>query len=471
MLFNSLTFLIFALIFYIFWPIARRYNNIRWGYVVVASFLFYGWWDWRFIFLLAGTGLLDFCAGLSMTAWPRYKRVFLVVSLLGNIGSLVVFKYSGFISGNIDGVIRSLGFHSNLQSTLPNFFLVLPVGISFYTFQAMNYSLDVYKGKVQPTKNVLHFFTYLAMFPHLVAGPIVRASEMLPQLMRAPAIKEQDRWLGLKLVVQGYFKKVVIADTLAPMINKAFSAVVVPDSSVLWWTIVTAFAFQIYCDFSGYSDIARGLAKWMGYEFPLNFNHPYRARSLREFWTRWHISLSSWFRDYVYIPLGGGRLGEFRSHINMWVCMLLSGLWHGSSWNFILWGALHAFFLSVERLTNLSQRLQKIPGGRWIGTLIVLVEVWIGWVFFRAKTPGQAVEILKHMFGFGGRIMFGLGLTAGVFLALSIVYEMVSSVQSNKKIAGLAASANIHSILWLVMLVIACVYLRGPGVEFIYFQF
>ena len=286
MTFNSLIFIVFALFFFVVWPFVKKHSNARWGWLVLASFFFYGWWDWRFLFLIIGSGILDFYCALLLNrvSSPWSRKFVLILSLLGNIGSLAAFKYSGFIAENLDAFFATLGYHSTFAVSIPDFMLILPVGISFYTFQSMSYTIDVYRREITPTSNILHFFAYLAMFPQLVAGPIVRASDLLPQLKNDNDVSEQDRWDGTKLILFGFFKKMVIADTLAQKVNAAFDSPYPNSSSLFWWLIISAFAVQIYCDFSGYSDIARGLARWMGYRFPLNFNHPYTAKSLSEFW-------------------------------------------------------------------------------------------------------------------------------------------------------------------------------------------
>jgi alginate O-acetyltransferase complex protein AlgI len=335
----------------------------------------------------------------------------------------------------------------------------------------MSYTIDIYRKHLHPTKNVFHFFAYLSMFPQLVAGPIVRASELLPQLEKSHPTTEKERWEGLGLIVHGYFKKVVIADNLAPVVSAAFGATTPSESTLYWWVAITAFAFQIYCDFSGYSDIARGLARWMGYDFLVNFNHPYTASSIREFWSKWHISLSTWFRDYVYIPLGGARKGKTRSHIHMWITMVVSGLWHGAAWNFVIWGALHAFFLTVERITNWPDRLKKLYCGRIIATLIMLVEVWVSWVFFRAESFAQACYILKCMFSFKGGVSRPITFNAAVILCVVIIEEVYVYFRLDRtRFLSPAKWRVIHPLLWAI-LIWACIYFRGPGSEFIYFQF
>ena len=320
MLFNSLTFIIFSALFFLIWPLLKYNSNLRFIYITVASFIFYGWWDWRFLFLIIFSGLIDFIAGIYMFSHPRYKKFILWISLTMNIGCLGIFKYTHFISENIEKLFAALGM--NIQLLDPGFHIILPVGISFYTFQSMSYTIDIYKGELKPTKNIFHFFSYLSLFPQLVAGPIVRAKDLIPQMEKWHPVSEQERWNGTKLIVFGFFNKMVIADNLAPFVSTAFSNPSNTTSSIYWWVVILSFSIQIYGDFSGYSDIARGLAKWMGYNFRLNFNHPYSSTSIREFWTRWHISLSTWFRDYVYIPLGGSKNGMMKGLLCMWVTML-----------------------------------------------------------------------------------------------------------------------------------------------------
>ncbi len=471
MLFNSIEFLVFFAVVLAIWPLVRSRNNRRWAGLVAASLFFYGWWDWRFLFLLIGSGLIDYTAGLAMARCPRHRRAWLAVSIAGNLGTLATFKYLDFLIDNANGLLPLLG----IDLRFPRAGLILPIGISFYTFQSMSYTIDVYRERLEPTRNILHFFAYLAMFPQLVAGPIVRAAHLLPQLAETPHPTERDRWEGLRLIVHGYFKKVVIADTLAPVVGAAFGATTVVDSGLYWWVIMTMFALQIYGDFSGYSDIARGLARWMGYDFPLNFNHPYIASSFRDFWGRWHISLSTWFRDYVYIPLGGSRRGSRSAHVNMWLTMVISGLWHGAAWTFVGWGALHALYLSIERLTDWPRRLACLPGGRHLATALVFVLVVVAWVFFRAESFGQAWSVLALMFNVG-RLDPGpirelihwrdlLPVAAMGLYHLYLYFGLDSVRWPEWNLRPLLQPAVLAVLIW------ACIFLRGPGNAFIYFQF
>ena len=307
MSFNSITFLVFISLFFLFWPLVKRKQNTRFLFIIFSSFVFYGWWDWRFLFLILFSGLVDYFAAIFIAKQPKRARFYLILSLCVNLASLSVFKYSTFIASQIETFLQFADVTIDLQNELPPFTLILPVGISFYTFQSMSYTIDVYNGKLKPTNNILHFFSYLVMFPQLVAGPIVRAKDFLSQLTINRKISGLEFWNGIKLILLGYFQKTVLADNLGVFVDTAFAGV---DnlSGIYWWIVMSCFAFQIYFDFSGYSQIARGLAKLMGYHFRMNFNHPYLATSLKDFWSRWHISLSTWFRDYVYIPLGGGKI-------------------------------------------------------------------------------------------------------------------------------------------------------------------
>jgi len=473
MLFNSLAFIIFAAVFFAGWPLLNRRNTTRWIYLVAASFFFYGWWDWRFLLLILFSGFIDYFAALAMVHRPGRRKMFLIASILGNVGSLAVFKYLDFFVGNVNWAMSFLGTETSIRPLN----LILPVGISFYTFQSMSYTIDVYRGRLEPTRNVFHFFAYLAMFPQLVAGPIIRAAHLLPQLKHVMPSTKKKRWEGTELVVYGFFKKVVVADTIGPIVDSAFAMDTPMASSSFWWAIMIMFAFQIYCDFSGYSDIARGLARWMGYDFGLNFDHPYGSVSMRDFWGRWHISLSSWFRDYLYIPLGGSRRGISPGHRNMWIVMLIAGLWHGAAWTFICWGVIHAFYLSVERLTNWPKKLCSLRGGRGVCAVLIFVMVLISWVFFRAESFSQAGTVLARLFDFAHvRLSFSdvrsvltiKALLLTVLMMARQVYIHLGFHTSSWSRSGLVVAAR---PVLVSLLIVTCVFFRGPGAAFIYFQF
>ncbi len=446
-----------------------RFLKKRWAYIVAASFFFYGWWDWRFLLLLIFSGLIDYAAALGMRWRPDWKKQLLIFSLAGNIGSLAVFKYSGFVASNLDALLGWLGFSVGLYARVPEFTLILPVGISFYTFQSMSYTIDVWRGKLEPTKNILHFFSYLAFFPQLVAGPIIRATDLLPQLKEVPRTSEEDRWEGVKFMILGFFKKMVLADNLAPFVTQAFAVGNSLPSAPYWWLAASAFGLQIYFDFSGYSDIAIGLGRLLGYRFKTNFNHPYVSTSLQEFWSRWHISLSTWFRDYVYIPLGGNRQGALASYAFLSVTFISSGLWHGAAWTFVIWSALHALFISLEKLTGWPARLRRLYGGRQIVWFLIMAQVTLAWVFFRAESFSQALAIVKRMFWSS----LNFSVLDSVFISIftiGILFEAGVLLLPRLKIPipalKLAAEISI-----LALLITATIFFRGLPQEFIYFQF
>lgn len=474
MLFNSLAFLLFFILFFSVWFFVKKQDKYRWICIVVFSFIFYGWWDWRFLLLILFSGGVDYFMGLAMERLPAQKRWWLGISLVANIGSLAIFKYSGFIANSIEYWAACLGFSIDLYGKLPAFSLVVPVGISFYTFQSMSYTLDIYRNQLRPSKNIWHFFAYLSMFPQLVAGPIVRAKDLLQQLKKDQKVSVVQVWFGLRLMVYGFFQKVVLADNLAPLVNQAFWGVNTQPSVFFWWMVMLAFSFQIYFDFAGYSSIARGLAKLMGYQFKANFNHPYHALSLREFWARWHISLSKWFRDYLYIPLGGGRTKAWKAHRNMWITMLISGLWHGPALNFIIWGAIHAICLSLERLSKWPHYLHQFWLGRCLAWGIVFVQVLVAWVFFRATDFNQAMTIVMNLFSVnleGTNLIIEQYFNAIIFLTLGIGVEVWYYVKRQYPSIRRATNNVAYDSLSMAILIGLCIYFRGPASEFIYFQF
>jgi alginate O-acetyltransferase complex protein AlgI len=473
MTFISVVFLIFAAVFFTVWrfvpPEAKR---TRWLTLIVASSVFYGWWNWRFLFLLAGTGAVDFLAGLAMVKYPARKKLLLVGSMACNIGVLGLFKYLGFFLRSLDAVV---GFAAP-GAHVPVVSLLLPIGISFYTFQSMSYTIDVYKGHLKPTRDPLHFFAMISLFPHLVAGPILRARRILPQLADMKRPTDEQRWDGATLIATGYFKKVVLADNLAPAVAQAFAAPTVQHASLYWWAIVSMFMMQLYFDFSGYTDIARGLAKWMGIEFPVNFRHPYFATSLRDFWQRWHISLMSWWMEYVYGALGAARKGELKGHRNLWITMLLSGLWHGAAWTFVLWGGLHAFYLSLERIFRIPNRLRALPGGAFLAWLLLIAQVWISAPLFRGQSLLQAVQIMGAMLDVthpGLQAALAIGKLNLLMLLLAVVSEVVlwSSSVWMPRVVARPRLRTIAEPAVFAFVAAACIFLRGPGSAFVYFQF
>lgn len=444
----------------------------RWVGLTVFSCLFYGWWDWRFLLLLLFSGSIDYGAALAMERWKNQRKLWLGVSLVGNLGSLAIFKYSGWLAQVLDDTAALLGGEWDCYSQLPEFTLILPVGISFYTFQSMSYTIDVYKGDLRPTRNVWHFFAYLSLFPQLVAGPIVRAKHLLQQLAAPPTVSWVRIWYGLRLMVYGFFQKMVLADNLAPVVNLAFDNYQNYTDTWYWWMVMVAFSLQIYFDFAGYSAIARGLARLMGYRFRQNFDHPYHAHSLQDFWRRWHISLSTWFRDYVYIPLGGGRGSTTQLHRNIWITFLLSGLWHGAAYHYVLWGIVHAFGWSLERWGRVPQRLKRFRGGKSLGHLLVLVFVIQTWLLFRAESLTQIQYILGCMWcPTTGTLEWNHYFNAWVFIGWGILIEIWYALKRHSSKLRGWTRRPLYEMITMVLLIVACVYLRGAASEFVYFQF
>ena len=380
----------------LFWCLRShwRWQNVL---LLVASYFFYGWWDARFLFLIAGSTVVDFLVGLQLARTPQKSRrqVWLGVSLAFNLGMLGWFKYAGFLVDQWVSAWASVGVQMDPMTAK----VILPVGISFYTFQTLSYSIDVYRRRLEPCRDPVAFATYVAFFPQLVAGPIERATRLLPQMLGPRTVSSTSIRMGWRLICWGIFKKVVIADSAAVYANAAFA-----DSGwsgPLMVLGVVAFALQIYGDFSGYSDIAIGTARLFGIRLRSNFRFPYFSRDLGEFWRRWHVSLNTWFRDYLYIPLGGSRKGRGRALFNVAVVFLVSGLWHGADWKFVTWGAVHALCFVPLFLTGSNRRPEQVwhwsdvPRALW-----TFAVVCFAWVFFRANDLGHALEVL-------GRILSG----------------------------------------------------------------
>jgi D-alanyl-lipoteichoic acid acyltransferase DltB (MBOAT superfamily) len=423
MLFNSFQFLIFYLVLfpiYFALPPSRR-----WMLLLAASLYFYAAYAPINMLLLMITLIVDYLAGRGMErAESRSSRLAIVgISLATNLGILFTYKYLGFVVDSINAALSSLGLPLFDPSVIVRFFnavlgplglplvddyhLALPVGISFYTFQSMSYVLDAYRRDVKVERNPLIYFTYVTFFPQLVAGPIERADNLLPQFHRTTRFEFERIRQGLQIALWGMFKKVVIADSISSVVNTVYAD---PErfSGPSLFVATLFFAIQIYCDFSGYSDIAIGVAKMLGFDLMTNFKQPYLARSIADFWQRWHISLTTWFRDYVYIPLGGNRVSPGKWARNVAIVFLLSGIWHGANWTFVIWGGLHAIYFLIGRFTEGTRaRLITILRLRWIPGLVPFLEwaltmlmVLVGWVFFRAANVGQAVYVTTHMFDF-----------------------------------------------------------------------
>lgn len=380
MIFNSVTFLVFFILFYIIYWLANNFFEIkiRNGLIILASYLFYGWWDWRFLSLIIISSFTDFFIGyqLNKSACKRNRKLLLAISLFVNLGLLGFFKYCNFFVDSLQYFLSSIDVIVNIKTL----YIILPVGISFYTFQTLSYTIDIYKKKLKPTTDILSFFAFVSFFPQLVAGPIERASNLLKQFHEEKKIEYNLIISGLRLTLWGFFKKIVLADNFGALSETIFSSDLVSGLTV--FIGILFFAIQIYADFSGYSDIAIGISKMLGFELMTNFKTPYFATSFRDFWKRWHISLSSWFRDYVYIPLGGNRNAKWRTYYNLFITFLLSGLWHGANVTFVIWGGLHGLFLIFEKQF-------KTGKNQIIYYPFVLLVVILLWLPFRAKDYEQ----------------------------------------------------------------------------------
>lgn len=388
MLFHSNDFLFFLGGVLLAYYLVRRWLAARNVLILLASYVFYGWWDYRFVVLLLFSSVLDFGVGLGLgrTESPRLRRALLILSVAGNLGLLGSFKYLDFFGESLAGLLSVVG----VAVAWEPFGWLLPVGISFYTFQSLSYTIDVYRRQIVPTTNPVQFLGYVAFFPQLVAGPIERAAHLLPQFQRTLRIDAAAVERGVWLILWGLFKKVALADNLAPLVEMVYGMSAPAGPIVVLGTV--AFALQIYCDFSAYSDIARGVASLLGFDLMLNFDRPYLATSLRDFWRRWHISLSTWLRDYLYAPLGGNRRGRQRTYFNLGLTMLLAGIWHGAAAQFILWGIWHGLGLMVNRWWT-ERRAHGRPWPGWLAWSVTMAFILYGWLLFRAESLEQVREL------------------------------------------------------------------------------
>ncbi len=460
----------FAIFFLIVLPVSwlLMHQRTRWrAFIVVASYVFYGSWNWHFIFLLGGSTLANqgFAIAIDKARTERARVARLGVAVAANLALLGWFKYYDFFVNSTGNLLGTVGIHWSP----PLRQIVLPVGISFITFQALSYVIDTYRRHVKPVP-LLDFAVYLSFFPHLVAGPIVRASEFLPQLRRPADARRVDAGLAFWLIAAGLFKKVVISSYLASTIVDPVFGLPGQHKALDTLLGIYGYAIQIYADFSGYTDMAIGLALLLGFRFPQNFDQPYRARSLQEFWRRWHMTLSRWLRDYLYIPLGGNRRGKRRGYVNLAATMILGGLWHGAAWTFVAWGALHGVGLAIERWRADHRDPAKKEWPAWAHTLITFHLVCLGWVFFRADSFSTAWTVLGRLLHPGLGTAFNPVLVAVIIgcLALQFVPDDWSSRLR-------AVFSRLHPALQGVglSLFVVCTNALGPiGVApFIYFQF
>jgi len=467
MLFNSIDFLIFFSVFLLGYYLARHHLQARNRLIVVASYIFYAWWDYRFVGLLLWSTFVDYWVALALakTTIMNRRKALLVISLVSNLGVLFFFKYFDFFRESTRLLLAELGMEAHWTGMQ----FILPVGISFYTFQTLSYTIDVYRGKIPPTRDVAQFMAFVAFFPQLVAGPIERASHLLPQL--AATVKIDLRMLesGIWLFIWGLFKKVVLADSFAYFVDPTFSFVEPEASQTIIG--VTAFALQIYCDFSGYTVMARGMARMLGFDLMQNFNLPYFATSVQDFWHRWHISLSTWLRDYLYLPLGGNRRGRFRTYLNLMIVMLLGGLWHGAAWNFVAWGLWQGVGLVINRWWRQTVTPRwTMPS--WAGWMLTILFTLYGWLLFRSSSVDQVLQLTgslgnwapEHWVPLQIRELF---LLASPLLAMQIWQWRSNDPEATMRLPGWARGLVQGVLIYLIILF----WGTDEPSSFIYFQF
>ena len=473
MLFASLHFFIFFVIVVFTSAFLRRYQpRAEILFLVLASAYFYGQWSWTYLILIYITIVTDFFLGLRCYHSNNPRR-FLWLSLLVNLGILIFFKYANFLLHSGTEVLQLAGIP--WQFTPLDF--LLPVGISFYTFQSMSYTIDIYRGQLTPRRSLLEYALFVSFFPQLVAGPIVRAKEFFQQLDGKRQFTFAMAQSGFLLILIGLVKKTVFADNLASVVDPIFNQPA-HHGSLATLLAVYAFAFQIYFDFSGYTDIAIGAAKFLGFTFPKNFNYPYTALSIQDFWRRWHMTLSRWLRDYLYISLGGNRHGSWKTSRNLFLTMFLGGLWHGASWNFAIWGTLHGLYLSAEKLMRLplrqglsiEDRLHRHTAGRWLRWLITFNLVCLAWVFFRASNFTDSLTVLGNIVDWQGRkISPGQWLTIAVLAGFVALHWLGRQWQIAERSGQLKTPAYVSLSVLLILTLIGFAA-REPA-AFIYFQF
>ena len=469
MIFNSIAFLFFLpIVFFLYWFLLNKNLKTQNLLLLISSYFFYGWWSWKFMGLLILSTLLDFAYGFWVASTNRRKaKFFLWLSIINNLGILAIFKYYNFFASQISVGLSLLNI--NFNPHLLN--LVLPIGISFYTFHGMSYVFDIYRGNQKPVRNFEEYAVFVSFFPLLVAGPIERANHLLPQVQKSRIFNYRQSVQGIYLIIWGLFKKVVIADNLGSLVDIVFNN---PNehSTVSLIFAAIGFSFQIYCDFSGYSDIASGVAKLFGFELLKNFDFPYWSKSIPEFWKKWHISLSSWFRDYVYFPLGGSRVGIFKAVRNVFIVFVLSAFWHGANWTFLVWGIIHALFYIpgfVNIKINKTEKKPQFGIAKYLSILGTFVVVTIAWVFFRSESISKAIDFFREFNQLTMGVSFiktnthmVLFIKAIIGLLILLIFEFYSVNRS-----------RVFSRRFFAIIVL-CILLLGSfkdSMSFIYFQF
>jgi D-alanyl-lipoteichoic acid acyltransferase DltB (MBOAT superfamily) len=477
MLFNSLDFAIFLpIVFLLYWFVAQKNLKLQNALIVLASYVFYGWWDWRFLSLIIFSTVVDYLIGQRLRTEDKQskRKLLLWTSIIVNLGFLGFFKYYNFFLENFVDAFSLFGMKINANSLN----IILPVGISFYTFQTLSYTIDVYKKKLEPTKDFIAFSAFVCFFPQLVAGPIERATNLLPQFYKKRTFEYHKAVDGMRQILWGLFKKVVIADNCAEFANQIFNNSADMNGSTLVLG-ATFFTFQIYGDFSGYSDIAFGTSRLFGFDLKQNFATPYFSRDIAEFWRRWHISLSTWFRDYLYIPLGGSRGGTWMKIRNTFAIFLVSGFWHGANWTFIIWGALNAIYFLPLLLTNNNRKnLGVVAEGKILPSfkeLIAMLTTFMltvfAWIFFRAENLTHAFDYvrgiflnsnLEHLFSYKEIVLLFL-------IAQLLTLDWIG--RNNKHALQKLSNKKFFNFIFYLILIVEIILFKGQSETFIYFQF
>ena len=476
MLFNSCTFLIFIII------VLCCYYLLSWKsqnkFLLVASYFFYGWWDWRFLSLLAISTIVDFLCGkrIASSENPKTRKMLLMVSLCTNLGILGFFKYFNFFSESMHYIHSLVG----LKADFPVIGILLPVGISFYTFQSMAYTIDIYRRIETPCYNFYDFALYVSFFPQLVAGPIERSVHLLPQFQSQRKVTPNAFYSGCQLILVGYFKKILIADSAAPLVNQIFDNIR-PAGTIELILGIYLFALQIYGDFAGYTDIARGVSRLFGINLCINFRQPYLSASITEFWRRWHISLSSWLRDYLYIPLGGNRRGTIKTYRNIILTMLLGGLWHGANWKFVIWGGLHGLYLSFHKFIlrgkkpNITAKPEKGQFIQWMLKVFLTFNlVCLTWIFFRAESLSSAIDFMHNIFNLTDYRVVGIRELAANFIflgSLSFLVDYFCWKNDTEIPFSDRWSTWTRGFVYAGMIVLMVLVGANDAQPFIYFQF
>jgi alginate O-acetyltransferase complex protein AlgI len=477
MLFDSPAYFLFLIpVVVLYWRLNHRRQNIL---LLLASYLFYGWWDWRFLALMIASTTVDFLIAKKLAAdlHNPHRKQWLILSLVWNFTVLGIFKYFDFFAGSLVGALNQLGVHN---IPLPLLRIILPPGISFYTFEEVAYVVDVYKGKIQAAASYLDYALFISFFPHLIAGPIQRPNQLIPQVHNARSFDADRFFDGLMLIFSGLVRKCVIADNCALLANAAFAGQFGPSS---FWTVLIgtyAFTWQVYGDFSGYSDIARGCAQLLGFHFVVNFRQPFLAHRLQEFWRRWHISLSTWLRDYLYIPLGGSAHGEWKTSRNLFITMVLAGLWHGANWTFVIFGAIHGVVLAVERYLFPAKRQ---PGAStepasalfslslWGQRILTFNILCLSLAFFRAPSLSAAVHFLAGLSNFAWRSEYFSAFLMLCLFSIPLFVADLLQEAGNQEYPFAAAPYAMRTALAAFALVILALFSGSNLNAFVYFQF